>query len=275
MAMSIYNEKNYLFNTDTLDTFQRMYDKNSERWKAEKSVFKDTLDKYDEFIYEVAKLLHELGYSSALECSLLISYLIDSGALSNDFIFMSKSPDPKKEISYKLGTSIVKGSGCCRNYANMHKDIFEVLQLPSDNFYCYQGLILKTGFNKPANHVINLISHEENIYGIDLYNGNRLYHFSKPLVMSEVSTKTNRKLLYKPYYEITIGESDLENIKRRLKRFQDYSERGIINPFVYEDEIKYDAKRKINDSYDTLYDFHQKTKTLKREISHDIRRVYK
>ena len=273
MEKSIYNEKNYLFNDQAIQTFDRMHDRNKMRWEAEESVFSDTLIKYDDFIEEVANLLHSLGYSSALECSLLVSYLINSGALSHDFTFKGISPDPKKEISCRLGTSIVKGSGCCRNYANMLKDIYEVLDLPTDNFYCYQGLF-RRGFNKPANHVINLIGHEGNIYGVDLYNGNRLYHFKKALVMGEVSTKSRRQLLYKPYYEIVIGEDDLDGIKSRIKRFDDYSKRNTINPFIYEDEIKYDAKRKIQNESHELYKFHDKTKTLKREISQGIKKVY-
>ena len=274
MAQGIYNEKYYLFHEEAIDNFERMYDQNQQRWDVEEDVFHDTLIKYEDFVVEIANLLHHLGYSSTLECSLLVSYLIESGALSKDYSFKGDAPDTKKEISCRLGTSIVKGEGCCRNYASLLTYIFEVLHLPTDYFYCYQGYF-RRGLNRPANHVINLISHGENIYGIDLYNNNHLYHFTKPLVMREVSTTSNRSLLYKPYYEITMGKADLDSIKKRIKRFQDYSERRTINPFEYEDEIRFDAKRKIQDESSKLYQFHERTKQLKKDIASDIFRVYK
>ena len=166
------------------------------------------------------------------------------------------------------------GKGCCRNYTSFLKDIFEKLHLPTDNLYCYQGLPRK-GFNRQANHVVSLISHEGNIYGVDLYNGNRLYRFKTPLLLSEVSSHSHYLLLYKPYYEITMGEATLEQIKQRIKRFQDYSTRPIISPLQYEDEIRFGAKRKVYKEQDALYGFHEKTKTLKKEITQDIERVYK
>lgn len=272
MAETIYNEKKYLFHPEAKTSFDTMHDKFQQRWDMEQVVFEDTLKKYDQFIAEIAHLLHQLGYSSALECSLLLSYIINSGALSNDFVFKAKPPDDKKEISYRYGTSIVKGEGCCRNYASMLCDVFEGLGLPTDYYYCRQGIL--KNLNKPANHVINLISFEDTIYGLDLYNRNRLYRFKNGLVMKELSTTSSHSLLYKPYYELVMGTSDLNQIKARIKRFQDYSDRPVISPYIYEDGIRYDAKRKIEENKSQLYDFHQKTKTLKRDIAMDIKRVY-
>ena len=273
MALSIYNEQNYLFNPDVIPKFEEKYEQKRRLWDQEKEVFHDTLKKYDDYIAEVAELLHHLGYSSALECSLLISYLIESGVLSNEYIFIDQVPDSKKEIHCRLGTTIVTGAGCCRNYACFLKDIFDCMHIPTDYFYCYQG-IPRIGFEKKANHVINLIRHEENVYGIDLYNGNRLYHFKTPFIQSEVAKRPFYQLLYKPYFEITMGEATLEQIKQRIKRFQDYSTRPIINPTEYKDTIRSNARKKAYENHDALYEFHDKTKTLKKEIVQDIHRVY-
>lgn len=272
MAISIYNEKNYLLNPEVCESFHDTYERNKYRWDAEKEFFQDTLKQYDSFIDEVANLLHQMGYSSALECSIMVSFLINHGYLSHDFDFSGKPADAKKEISFRLGTTIVTGDGCCRNYASLLMDVLQRLKLPVDNFYCYQGSI-KKGFNKQANHVINLVRHDGNVYGIDTYNHNRLYHFKTPLKMVEVSSRTRYQLLYKPYYEITIGEANLLQIKQRLKRFQGYSEKPILNPFEYE-ERHHDTVKRMRMEYDTLYQFHEDTKELKEEIASSIQRVF-
>ncbi len=273
MAVSIFNEKNYLLNPEVLDNFYEMHDDKKKRWDAERSVLGDKIELYDEFINEVAQLLHQLGFSSTLECSLMVSYLIKEGYFSSDKKFKKGSPDDKQELSYKLGTSIVRGQGCCRNYTEFLKDVFRILNIPTDNLYCYQGLV-KMGINKPANHVISLIKHQDGIYGIDLYNGNRLYRFKTPVILSELSTETSYKLLYKPYYEIVMGESDLRGIMDRIKRFQDYSEEHFISPFEYEYER--DKVKERMESLECYLDrFHQNTKTLKYEIKRVIDSQYR
>ena len=274
MTMSIYNEKNYLLNPEVSDAFKNSYLNNKARWDLEKSYFDKTLDMYDELIVEIAKLLRQIGYNSSLDCSIMLSQIIKSGFLSHDLYFRNKPAKLPIEISSRLGTTIVTGEGCCRNFADMLMDVFEVLDFPTDKLYCYQGSI-RRGLNKQANHVINLVDYDGNIYGIDLFNNNRLYRFKTPLVMREVSSLTAFKLLYKPYYEITMGEADLTQIKQRLRRFQDYSTRPTINPFIYEDDIRYDAIQRIKEEGDALYQFHKKTKVLKKEIAHNIINVQK
>lgn len=270
MKKTKYNEKVYLLEPEVYGYFEDIGLQNLENQASEKEEFQDVLINYDKFIEEVAELLHQLGYSSALECTNMVSYLIRNGYLSQDAFFINQSPDAKGEISHRLGTSIIMGQGCCRNYANMLRDIYKIMGIPTDNLYCYQGL-LRRGQNRPANHVINLVEHEDNLYGIDMYNGNRLFHFINALVLREISTNSSLGLLYKPYYEVVMGEGNLNTIKAKMRCYKDYSSKGIISPFEYEDSIKYDTFRRMEDSKNKLCDFHEKTKSLKKEIARDMR----
>lgn len=270
MKKTKYNEKVYLLDPVVYDFFEELGIYNLELWREEKKEYQDVLVNYDKFIEEVATLLHNLGYSSTLECSNMVSYLIRNGFLSHDAFFINQSPDPKGEIVHRLGTSIIMGHGCCRNYSNILKDIFKVLGEYTDNLYCYQGLS-RRAYNNPANHVINLIEHEDNLYGIDMYNGNRLFHFKNALLLDEISSRSSFKLYYKPYYEIAMGESNLVIVKDKMTTFKDSSERRIISPYEYENQIKYDAVRRMEDKKSELCYFHEKTKSLKKEIARDMR----
>ena len=270
MKLFNYNEKNYLFDPKAIRKIEELGLYSQDKADLEKRLYKDALEHYDEFIEEVAKLIHHLGFSSTIECSIMISFLIHNGFLSNDCFIIDRSPDAKKEISHRLGTSIIKGEGCCRNYTNMLKDIFEVLDLPTDNFYCYQGS-MKRALEKPANHVISLMPYEGNIYGIDTYNRNTLFRFRNGLYTIEVSRRPKRELLYKPYYEIVLGENDYNGVKARIKRFDNYSKQDTINRTQYIHEIKQPTEKRMERKFNELYSFHEKTKSLKKQICREIR----
>ena len=72
-----------------------------------------------------------------------------------------------------------------------------------------------------------------------------------------------------------MGEADLTQIKQRIKRFQDYSTRPTINPFTYEDDIRYGAIKRVKEEGDALYQFHKKTKVLKKDIAQSIINFHK
>lgn len=265
-----YKEKQYLFDPKAIQNLEIMGLYSRDKAKLEKELYSDALAHYDEFIEEVAKLIHSLGFSSTIECSVMVSYLIHNGFLSTDCFIIDRSPDAKKEIAHRLGTSILKGEGCCRNYVSMLVDVFNALNLPADKYYCYQGNTTK-GINKPANHVVNLIPYEGNIYGIDTYNGNHLFRFYNGLFIREIALRPKRQLLYKPYYEIALGENDMQGVKARIKRFDNYSKKeGTISSIDYLHKIKSPTEKRMDKNFNDLYRFHEKTKTLKRQICKDI-----
>ena len=109
-----------------------------------------------------------------------------------------------------------------------------------------------------------------NTYGIDLYNGEKLFHFEKLFVLREISTTSNRRLLYKPYVEITFGERDIEGIKRRVAELIKCSKNEIISPFDYE-HLRADVKERMHSKRDIARDFHERNKSLIKEVASNIR----
>ena len=266
MGNYISKQKNSLIPYTPMETSSLILKERKIIWDREKTIFKDALEQYDDFISKIAVLIHELGYSSVLECSLMVGYLIDNGYLSYDFDFIDGNP--KKEIIHRLGTSILTGTGCCRNYSNMLKDVLSCMNEYVDTMFCYQGKIKFT--NNKANHMINLVKHEDYIYGLDLYNNKKLFRFENPIELKEITYARHSSLLYKPDYEVLVGETDWDTVKEKLKLFQDMSEKKTIGHFEYEKYYKRAVRNKMDNEHDRLFDFHEKTKLLKKEIADSI-----
>jgi len=276
MTQNPYNEDNYLNgNPIYIRFFEESYRNNNAKALEEQDIFKCVLEEYDEFIEKVALFIKQLGYKSILECSMIISFLVNNGYLSSDMEFEMKAPNSKKEISSSLGTSIVRGEGCCRNYTQIHQDIFAKLGEYMEKLYCYQGSnVFNRAKNSRANHVISLVRHENNTYGIDLYNNDRLYHFINSLVLKEISMYDSSLLRYKPYYDISMDGMSLEEVLKRLETFEDYSKNRFINPFDYQDGIKFEIQRRLRRSEDDMKAFHEETKVLKKTIAEDINYIF-
>ena len=262
---SVYNEKRYL--NDDIEAYKyfeqcrKNYSKNQEE-SLEKN--KDIIKYYDIYLDYIADELLKLKLKSSLDYSIALGYLINKGYLSEELNFDSEVTD--KEIIGKLGISILQGSGCCRNICDMQKDIFDRLNIIIIPFYCYQGFDFNKGLNKQANHIINLVEYNNNLYGIDLYNDSLLYHFKKPFIMKSISSEVDSKLRYKPYYEIVIDGRNIEEIKDRVKKFEMYSKEKPINYFEYEMGIRYEVENILFENKNELNDFHNKTKLLRKNI---------
>ena len=268
---SIFDESFYFTQPEALLFFQEMQEGINRQRALEKDAFSLALKDYDSFLNEVAKLIISLGYHSCLDCSIILSYLISHGFLSDKKQFVKGSLTT--EINSKAGTSIVRGIGCCRNYAALHQDVFEKLGEPIEAFYCYGGenKSLKKA-SQPANHVINLVLYRENLYGIDLYNENRLYSFKTPFILREVSPHDSSMLRYKPYYDIIMGMTFSE-VKERIYRNQQYSSKESIDSASYQDIITSTIQR-LDECQQTLQDFHEETKYLKKRIVEQLPSSY-
>lgn len=266
MESNRFSESYYLKHPEVLNELEDIIRYHHREEARVQVKYKTVLRLYDEFIGEVASLIKELGYSSSIEASIILSYLINNGYLSYEMEFKDYSPLPEREIPGHLGTSIITGEGCCRNLAKMHEEVLKGLNLFSKQFYCYQGTTL---FGKPdkseANHVINLIAYQNNKYGIDIYNGNKLYHFKDPLTMAEIGTYTSFSLRNKPYYGVMRGEITIQEMLEELKEYESLSKSRVISALDFND-MKYNTKRKLLESQPRLNRFHEKTKTLKKTI---------
>lgn len=270
MIPKAWDERHYLFDQEEIERFEDGGRYHQEKFLEEKIKYRNAIEYYDEFIDEVAKLLIHLGYSSELECANMISYLIKNGFLSIDRILRENSIPDKKDINHRLGTSIVRGSSNYRNYVNMFDDICRAIDLPTDKLYCYKG-IPKYGLDKEANYAVNLIQHDQNIYGFDAYRNNRLFKFDSALALSDINPEEENYLLYKPYLEMELDGRKFYEILERINSFGSASRKQTISHEEYE-SIKRFAEDKMFSHHSDLCDFHEDTKKLKKKIIKSINR---
>ena len=269
MIPKVWDERYYLFDQEEIMSYEDAGRYHKEKFFDEKIKYEKALEYYDKFIDEVAKLLRQLGYSSGLECANMISYLIKNGFLSINHILKENGIPDKKEINYRLGTSIVRGSSNYRNYVNMFNDICNAINLETDRLYCYAGNP-KDGLDKEANYAINLVPHDLNIYGFDAYCGNRVFKFDSSFVLVDINQKETNYLLYKPYLEIDLGERKFREVIRKINSFDFLSKRPAINYEEYEKNIKNFVENKMDSYYPDLCDFYEDTMKLKKRIIRKI-----
>lgn len=262
---NFYQEKEYLSGKkeamDEIEAFRKFIHEKKEK---EQERYQDTLKMYYEFTDQVRNFLQTLNLHSSLEYSLAITYLIHKGYLSIDKVFQNKETD--QELTTTYGISIPTGKGCCRNQTTFHKEVMNNLGIYTDRLYCAYDSILKSGTSKEAEHMISLIRYKKTIYGFDVAHNGRLYRFTSPFELKQISSTEGKKLFYKPYMEIGLDNSTLEIIKKNIKRYSREAEKKWINPMEYEDEIKYGVFQYMKEQEKELESFHEKTKSLKKEI---------
>lgn len=262
---SVYNEKRYLNgDVEAIKHFEQIRKTYKENIDKSLEDNKDIIKDYNIYLDYITEELLKYKLDTSVDYSIALGYLINKGYLSEGLKFDSKETD--KEILGKPGISILQGSGCCRNICDMQKDIFERLKIDIIPFYCYQGFDFKQGINKEANHIINLIEYNNNLYGIDLYNGCGLYHFRDSFTMKRISSNSDELLRYKPYCELIIDGRSLEQIKERIELFDSYSLLKPINSFVFEMIIRNEIETLLYENRNELNEFNNKTKILRKNI---------
>ena len=269
MSKNIYNEKVYLSqDKEALKHFESSKIERQNKYNEESIIYKDILKEYKKFIIILANLLKNMNLKTSIEYSVAIKYLIDKGYLSKKLEF--KQIEPINELQSNYGLNIITGEGICRNYTDFHKDIMEELNQYVKRFYCVEGSPMFKAKSQKANHVLNLIRYDETLYGIDLFNANKLYKFKDEYTLNEISFNSNIKLRYKPYYEIINENKTITDLFNTLKTFKEESKKNHIKPLLYYDVILKDVLSYLPKEKDMYIDFHNTTKTLKKNISDEI-----
>ena len=272
MKKNIYDERVYLSGSSyALKALEQKRKIETDIYNEEISKYKDLLQQYKIFVQKVAELLKGLKLSNPLAYSLALSYLIKRGYLSKDLHFrFEESPN---EVSVNYGMNILAGFGICRNFADMQKDVLDALGEYVKKFYCVEGVSMAKARKKKANHVINLIRYDGVLYGIDLFNDDKLYHFKDKFILSEISFESSTKLRYKPYLDFTIDGNSMEEIFATLRLFEEESRKKPIFALTYEDEIIPDILEYLRKEHGTFMDFHAETKDLRENIVESISHI--
>ena len=264
---NIYDEKIYLKgDKEALDRFESDCNVYKYIKENEKIKYESLLNKYYLLLDEIVNLLKLLELNNSIEYSLALSYLIENNYLSYKEFDYNK--EKHNEITTVPGLTIINGSGCCRHFTDIQKSIFDKLDIFCKKFYCYESEI-KYNNKLRANHIVNLISYNNLMYGIDLYNYNSLYKFTGKYYMKAIND-VSVYLTYKPYFEMIIEESNLDLINDYIKYFKKIANDDYISYLEYNDNIKYNINNYLKNNSNKMIEFSNDTLELKKDISNEL-----
>jgi hypothetical protein len=275
MSNDIYSEKVYLTgNIEARNEIMRRKRRNLNASCYELSMYRAFFKEYEAYIIKICDFLRSLDLKSSIEYSLALSYMVENGYLSITDTF-KKEEETQGELLSKFGATILFGKGCCRNITDLHRDVFRILKIFIKRFYCYEGneLLFSKTMANPANHVISLIRHEDKYYGIDLFNGNRLYRFKNALELKEIGYDAEYKIRYKPYYEVIFGENNFQGIIDELREFKNDSKKRGISAFIYNDIIKADVLKYMEKNTPLLEEFDSEIKDTRLSLARRLKSV--
>ncbi len=235
------------------DRFQRRY-------------FKKEIEEYKLFLIKVSELLKKLNLSNSLEYSFLLSYLIHNGYLSYNKQYINKK---KFELAKYHGINIVNGNGVCRHFAGIHKDIFDLLNMYYEKFYCYSPNVIIPE-TTVANHVISLIDYNGTLHGIDIANRDEVFYFGNKFELYRLSALSKRKLKYKPCSDYILTDKDYEDVISSIERYDVESKKQHISLQELKD-IRSKTIQTFSENLELFEDFHNETKELKSDISLGVR----
>lgn len=265
---------------DDLDFIERHKDLLNEKRNEKEFVinfidknFKYEINLYNFLLDETVKMIKSMKSFNELEYSILISYLINNGYLSNKLSLKRQSP--KVDYIGNFGINIVKGEAMCRHFSQMHKDLFNKLQLYSEMFYCvlYKGLIFYSSDKYFSNHSANIIEYNKDLYVIDIMNNNRLFYFIDNYYLREIKSEcSNFKIRYTPIFDCVLNNKNVDEIRLQLEKHKTYNTRIISDEYK---KIKYDTLMYLNKNRNIFIDFHNETSQLKNEINDSLVRKEK
>ena len=266
MENRTYDERYYL---DENNTYEREFLLNEQRFWNIREIYNNILyssliKDYDSYIKVATKLVDELTPNiDELSKINTTMYLLKDGVFSYNDNLSSVVPIIDI-ISSKLGLNILEGNGCCRHFASFINDIMN-----STNLTCVGEV--DNPFTSEANHVINKINYNGNIYGFDAFNEGVLFDFTSEFEMVSIDEDYDERLFYKPYAEVIFYKRSFESIKSFLEQIKKNGKEKITSKEI--EEISFMARLNVCFNKDLISDFKSDTSILLESINEQIKEI--
>lgn len=221
----------------------------------------DLLIKYDLFLIQVLELLDLLHiHKNELEKAMIIEFMLHKGYLSYNNKFNVQNIDDI--MHYSHGINIITGNGVCRHIANFYRGLAY-----SDN--TFSGILTKNKslcqYRKQVpNHIINIISYHDSLYGIDLTN-KTLFNFDSQYKLIDCQNP-NIAILYTSHNDLFKSLLSITEIKDKLNLYDKASQKDKITKEEYQ-LIKCNVLEKLYEKKKILESFSMDTNLLKAEIN--------
>ena len=168
-------------------------------------------------------------------------------------------------IRSKPGINILEGMGCCRHFAGFINDVMPL----STGLTCVGEVC--NPYNNEANHVINKINYDGNIYGFDAFNEGIVFDFISDFEMMSIDEDIKENLYYKPYAEIVFYKRSFEEVKCFLEQVKKNGNKKITAKEAK--EISLSAALNVYCSSDLIMDFRSDTKKQLDSINEQIKEI--
>ena len=224
-------------------------------------LYSSLINDYKDYIKIVSKLVDEIvPNKDDLTKINIIMHLIRNGVFSYPNNFEDKTPCVDI-LKSKLGLNILDGYGCCRHFSSFINDI-----MPQSISLTCVGEV-DNNFESEANHVINKVEYEGEIYAFDAFN-NALFEYINEFEMKQIHEEEDMILYYKPYAEIMFYKRTFEEIKEFLKQIKESGNKSITAQKLR--IIESYTRVKICMSKDLIQDFKSDTKEQMKIIKEQI-----
>ena len=267
MERKAYDERYYL---DESNIYEREFLLNEQRfWDIREMcdgiLYSSLIKDYESFIKIASKLIDEITPAKDdLSKINTIMYLIKNGVFSYNGKFIDMIPTVDI-IRFKTGLNIIEGMGCCRHFAGFINDV-----MPESTLLTCVGEV-DNPFNSEANHVINKISYNGNIYGFDAFNEGILFDFISNFEMLSIDVDFEEKLYYKPYAEIIFYKRSFESVKSFLEQVKKNGNKKITAREAK--EIALSAALNVYCNKDLIKDFRRDTRDQMECINEQIKEI--
>lgn len=225
----------------------------------------ERIECYYKYTDLIAKLIFELGIKdNSISYSALISALAKRGYFSENPIGKNCNLSEYNMFDF-LGIDVVNGKCSCRHFAYFHKDVFDRLEQFSCIIPCTSSFRTKNLVFSEANHAINGIRYNNNMYGYDSYNM-ILFGINNGFEMEQIHPVKRSFVLYKPYMDMILSNISFEDTMNRVKAFESFSKLPKIS-LEELNEIVNETVEKARSQKDTLNDFKEESKKYIKKIT--------
>lgn len=254
--------------SNIFEKMQKLKLENLSEIEENKQLYPNNIKYYEEFILLTAKLVQELALpNNSISSSKVIFKLIYDGYLSKNSNFHFTMEQSHPNIIGFMGINVINGAGCCRHVSDIHKKVFDSLNLFDIELPGVKDKLisLNGAFHVLPNHVVNLIEFNNKYYLHDL-SKETIGYFKNGFTLQSYQETLNYRFYYKPTYDLFWQNLSQEEEISKIIEFQEDSYKPPISPKEL-NEILEETENRFYQSTSLLSDFQlEKEKYIKKII---------
>lgn len=240
--------------------------------------YQENIEYYKKFISLITTIVKQIGLpNNSISYSQVVENLIMCGYLSLGnpvHPYKELRNSPPLDLTGLLGFDVLPRRGCCRHISEIHKNIFDNLNLYCENYMCYDFLeneefqpILEPRFDYIlTTHEANLIIYHGQYYIHDSFN-KAYFYLVDGFTAKEYNNFDDKIILcYTPVGNIIFNQIPYNQVLQYIEKFQESSQHPHIDISELND-ILLETNDRFYNSTKLLLDFrHEAEPYIKRIV---------